>query len=247
MADNRKEEEAKTSQAAPVEQDALFRLQMAVSDFVLGNAKYAGYLVGIVLLGALIYGVTTSYLHSRAEGEFEAIAAVEHRMPKQSRAAMFGIEKETDDPAKVADLQEGARRFEAAAKDAHGSASVYAWLQAADAWERSGNAEARMAAIEAATKVGDKDLPGFSADSAWAGALIDAGRTEEGLGVYRTMAGKYQGFYAERSLLMLAEAQLAAGKAAEARLTVDELKSRFPSSPRAASIAALEAKVAAGG
>ena len=120
-------------------------------------------------------------------------------------------------------------------------------LQAADAWDRAGNADSRLAALEAATKVGADGLPGFSADSAWAGALLNAGRTDEGLGVYRAMAGRYQGLFAERSLVMLAEAQLAAGKAAEAKLTVEELKTRFPNSPRATTIAALDAKVAAGG
>jgi tetratricopeptide (TPR) repeat protein len=139
----------------------------------------------------------------------------------------------------VAALVEAAAALEAAAKNASGAAAAYAWLQAADCWKRAGKADERMKALEAAAQVGAPDLAGYAADAAWAGALRDAGRTEESIGHWRKMAGSYQAALREESLVNLALEQVQAGKAEDAKATAEEFKKLFPDSPRAAALAAI--------
>jgi tetratricopeptide (TPR) repeat protein len=222
---------------------------MALSDFVLGNAKYVSVLVGLVLLGALVYGLTTSYLRSREAGEFADIARIDFKMPKVEDLARYGLAPMDDksDAARMANVEEGARRYEAVGDRAHGAAAVYAFLKSADAWERVDKKDKALAVLEKASKVGAKDLAGFTADSAYAAALVDAGKTDDALQLYRTMAGRYQGFYGERSLLLLADAQITAGRGSDAKLVIDEFRQRFPQSPRASELGALEQRIGSGG
>ncbi len=252
MADTTKDQPGTSTpagEAAPVEQDSLFRLQMAVSDFVLGNAKYFSYIVGAVLLSSLVYGVVTSWLSSREAEEYAAVARIDFKMPKVEQLALFGLAPMDDktDTARMANVEEGAKRYTAAGDESHGAAAAYAYLKAADAWERVGKPDERLAVLEKASKLGAKDLPGFSADAAYAAALVDAGRTDDALALYRAMAGRHEGFFAERSLLLLAEAQIAAGKKDDAKLVLAELRQRFPQSPRENEIVFLEKKLGSGG
>lgn len=252
MADPTKDEPGKSTpagEAAAPEQDQLFRLQMAVSDFVLGNAKYFGYLIGAVLLVALVYGVYLQYTTSRAQDQFAAIARIDHKMPKVEQLALFGLAPMDDksDTARMANVEEGARRYTAAGHDSSGAAAVYAYLKASDAWTRVDKPEERLAALQKASEVGAKGIAGFSADAAYAAALVDTGRADDALALYRAMAGRHEGFFAERSLLLLAEAQIAAGKRDDAKLVIDEFKSRFPQSPRLNEVEFLATKLGSNG
>lgn len=238
-----------TGEQAPVEQDHLFRLQMAVSDFVLGNARYFGALLGLVLLVALVYGGVTSFLDARASDEFAAIARIDHKMPAVEPAARMGLVPMDDksDTQRMANVEEGARRYQALAETSHGAAAVLGYLKAADAWARVGKSTERVAALERASAVGAKGLPGYAADAAYAAALVDAGRTDDALKLHRDMVGRQEGFLAEASLLLLVRAQISAGRDADARLTVDEFKARFPQSPRLAEMDSLAQRIGSKG
>lgn len=238
-----------TETAAPgVEPDALFRLQMAVSDFVIGNAKNFGYALAIGLGCVGVWAAWDTWTTSAAEEDFGAIAAIDFKMPKASQLADLGLEP-ADDPAdanRIANVQKGAELYEQAAAEASGTAAVFAWLKAAETWERLGKDEQRLAALAKAHEIGAGELPGYSAASAYAAALADAGRTDEAIAVLRAQASSQKDFYAEESLIALAQLQVNAGKAAEASGVIAEFRQRFPSSPRTARLDAL-GPLAAGG
>jgi outer membrane protein assembly factor BamD (BamD/ComL family) len=61
------------------------------------------------------------------------------------------------------------------------------------------------------------------------------------------MANRHEGFFAERSLLLLADAQIGAGRQADAKIAIEEFRKRFPQSPRAAEVGALEARAGSAG
>ena len=252
MADTTTDEPGTTppaDEAPPPEQDTLFRLQMAASDFILGNAKYVSYIVGLVLLAALVYGGVTSWLASREAEEFAAVSRIDHKMPKVEELARFGLAPMDDkaDTARMANVEEGARRYTAAGDASHGAAAVYAYLRAAESWERVDKPDERMAVLAKASKVGAEDLPGYTADAAYAAALVDAGKTDEALQLYREMATRHEAFFAERSLILLAGAQIVAGRQADAKTVIAEFRERFPASPRAAEVAALEQRAGSEG
>lgn len=239
--------EADTKEAAPDETpDYLFRAQLAISSFFDANSRYLGYIAGAGLAGVLVWGLWSVWQERSANQAYGAIASIDYKMPKPDPMSRYGLAPADDptDAGRMADLKQGATLFEDAARDASGSASAYAYLKAADAWERAGDAEARLAALKAGYAAGGGDLPTWSLGAAYAGALADAGRAEEALGVYRELAGKTQGFYAQQALIALVGGQLDLGKNDDARTTIQEFKTRFPNaSPER--VAALEARTGA--
>lgn len=208
------------------------RAQIALTEFTLRYWKYGFYLIGVILAGALGWESWASWQASRAEEEFGAIADIDFRMPQIDQMALYGLGPK-DDPAdttRMANLEEGARRYEAAAAAASGSARTLGWLKAQDAWERAGKVDQARAAAAKAAEVGGTDALAFAADTAAVRAQIDQGKAEEAEATLRAMAGRYSGFYAEHALMRLASLQLDAGKADAAAATYGEIETRFPTS-----------------
>lgn len=246
-------EAAPAAEAAPVAEaateetpDYMFRAQLAMTSFFAANGRYMGWVAAAGLGSVLAWGLWTMWQEHSAETDFGAIASVDYRMPKPDPMSQYGLAPADDptDAGRKADLEEGARRFEAAAQDASGTAAVYGYIKAAEAWQRAGNAPSRLAALKAAYALGGGDLPAWSAGTAYAGALADAGSNEEALGVFRDLAGRTQGFYAQQALLSLAAGQLDLGKNDDAKQTIAEYKTRFPTAPQERALA-LEARAAA--
>lgn len=223
-----------TEAAADEPPDYLFRAQLALTSFYTANGRYLGWVAMAGLGGVLVWGLWSMWQERSSANDFGEIAAIDYKMPKPDPMSQYGLAPADDptDAGRKADLEEGARRFEAAAKGSSGSAAVYGYLKAAEAWERAGNAPSRLAALKAANELGRSGLPGWSAGSAYASALIDAGSAEEAIGVYRELAGRTQGFYAQQALLSLATAQIDLGKNDDAKQTVDEYATRFPTAPQ---------------
>lgn len=218
---------AETPQA---DTDFLFRLQVGVTEFLLRYSKYGGYVLIVVLVGAAGYAGWSKWKNYREESEFGAIADVDFRMPKPEALSAYGLGPRDDksDAARMANLEEGAKRFEAAAANAHGTAAVYGYLKAADAYDRAGKAAERLAALQKAANLKVGDAPGFAADSAYAGALADAGKADDAVAWYRGMTSRYTGFYHAQTLAELARRQVDAGKTDDAKATIAELKTAHP-------------------
>ncbi len=235
---------AAPAEAAPEETpDYLFRLQLAMTSFFAANNRYLGWIAATALGGVLVWGLWAMWQEHSAADAFGAIAAIDYKMPKPDPMAQYGLAPADDptDAGRKADLEEGARRFEAAAQESSGTAALYAYLKAAEAWERAGNAPSRLAALKAAYALGGGSLPAWSIGTAYASALADSGSKEEAVGVYRELAGRTQGFYAQQTLLALAGAQIDLGKNEDAKQTISEFKTRFPAAPQDRA-AALEAR-----
>ena len=238
-----KKEEPTAEPAGDETPDYIFRAQVAFTSFLPPNGRYIGGTAGVGLAGVLVWGLWTMWQERAATAQFADIAAVDYKMPKPDPMAQYGIGP-ADDPTdlgRTEDLKEGARRFEAAAKASSGSAAVYGYLKAAAAWERAGDGTARLAALKAASEVRAGDLPAWGASSAYAAALVDVDRSEEAIGVYRELAGSTQGFYAQQALLSLAATQLDLGKIEDAKHTIAEFKTLFPTAPMER-VLALEAR-----
>ena len=231
------------------EQDFLFRAQVAATELVLGYWHYGLYAIGTILAVSFAVGYYGDYRQEQAESQFGAIAAVDHKMPVVEGLALYGIGPK-DDPAdteRKATLAEGARRFAEVAGKNSGSAAVYAWLKAAEAFERAQDPEQAKKSLEAAANVGAGGVAGFVADSAWVGALVGENRTDEAAGRLRAMADKNSGLLAEESLIRLAELQLSLDKRTEAQTTLDELNKRFPAPQRPDEVAVLAARIGTSG
>lgn len=214
----------------PQDQDVLFKLQVGITEFFLKNGRYFGYAAVVALVGAGVWGGWSSWKESRDEAEYARIAEIDYRMPKVEQMALYGLAPRDDlsDKTRMANVEEGARRYEAAAQQAHGAAAVLAWMRAAEAWDRAQKPDARLLALEQAAKVGAAGTAGFAADSAYAAALLDAGRVDDAQARYKAMAERYEDLYGAQALVSLARSLYDAKKLDEARATLADLKTRFP-------------------
>lgn len=229
------------AEPAAVEPDTLFRIQVGIQDFFLANVRYLGVAVAVGLFGFAIYGGYDWYTTRQARAEFGAIAVIDYKMPKAAEMSELGLTPADDpsDQGRLQNVEKGAELYEEAAKSANGVAAVYAWLRAAETWNRLHKSDRALLAYEQADKVGAADLPGFAAASGYATALVGAGRQEEAITTLRSASTRLKDFYAEEALIQLAQVQADAGKATDAQGVIQEFRTRFPDSPRAARLAAL--------
>jgi len=229
------------AEPAAVEPDTLFRIQVGIQDFFLANVRYLGVAVAVGLFGFAIYGGYDWYTTRQARAEFGAIAVIDYKMPKAAEMSELGLTPADDpsDQGRLQNVEKGAELYEQAAKSANGVAAVYAWLKAAETWNRLHKSDKALLAYEQADKVGAADLPGFTAVSGYATALVGAGRQDDAITALRAASTRLKDFYAEEALIQLAQVQADAGKAADAQGVIQEFRTRFPDSPRAAHLAAL--------
>ena len=229
----------------PMEEDYVLRAQIAVTEFTLRYWKYGGYVVLGVLVVAFGYGAWDSYTHKAAQEQFASIAAIDYKMPKPDKMAEYGLGPADDpaDAARMADLAEGAKRYEAVAAASGGSARTLAWLKAAEAWTRAGKSDEAQAAVAHAGEGKGTNVAAFAADIQQFGALADAGKAEEAEAHLREMSSRYSGFFAEEALIRLSSYELEVGKADAALATFKEITTRFPTSADAAALGELAGRL----
>jgi hypothetical protein len=235
-----------TAAPPPVQEDHdyVFRAQVALTEALLKYGRYLGVVVVVILIGSLAWGGYKNWADKARKADFEKIAAIDYLMPEPDPMSLYGLAPKDDpsDTTRAANLAEGARRYEAVAAEVGGSAQVLAWLRAAEAWERAGNAESSRAAAMKAVGEGT-GLADFVGDTAKVRALVDSGKGEEAEALLREMSSRYTGFYAEQALIRLARLQLAAGRTEAAATTYTEITTRFPTTFDLASLSELAARL----
>lgn len=234
MADAPKPPVEEESELPQSQEDPLFQAQMWVYDRVMTYWKHGALAVGFILLGSLVYGLYDSWAVGRAKEAEAAIAAIDFRVPKPSELSMMGIGPADDlnDATRVANLEEGARRFQATAQEASGAQAAQAWLKAAELWQRLGRDAETKAAFEGALQAESAGVFGFVAHNGLASIALDEGKLDEAITHYRAVAEADRGFFGEQALIGLARAQAQNGKGPESLQTLEELRKRYPESPR---------------
>lgn len=228
------DEEKRTLPGEEEEVDYLFQARMSLFKWFSSNWKGFAAIAAVVLLGALAYNVYDSVTTSRAKDGAAAIHAVDSKMPKIEPMARMGILPIDDlnDANRVANLEEGARRYMAAGDDTGGSPAAQAYLKAGDTYQRLGKSEQAKAAYEAAQSAYDKGVLGFASRTALAAMALDAGDSAAALAQYQTLADREDGLLAEQALIYQASVYQDMGDDVQLQATFDAFNARFPSSPR---------------
>ena len=215
------------------EVDYVFQVQMAGFRAVQNYWKHVAAVAGAVLLVALFYGLYDSNKTKDLKAGAQAIADVDRKMP-QDPMAQFGMVLPDDpgDEEKMAQLTEGAKRYEEAAKGTMSGTAGEAWLKAADSWLRVGETDKAKNAYLQAAGAQPKGVIGFGARNALASLELEAGNADAATALYRESADTNTGFLAEDSLLALARVYDSQSKDAELKAVFDEFRLRFPDSAR---------------
>ena len=148
------------------EEDALFKFEMVAKNFFLGHWKTGLAIIGTVLLAVLGFGLWEGEVEEDQKSVQAQIAKIDRKMPKENPLVAAGFQAGEEDEAVLAQVQEGARRYEAVATAAKGPGATMAWMRAAAAWERGNDADKAAAAYASAHSIGAVGVVGWSASSA---------------------------------------------------------------------------------
>jgi len=212
------------------EEDAVFKAQMKVQNMVLGHWKGLLTVVGLGLLGVLGFGLWEGKVLEEQEKVQASIAKIDRKMPKDDPLVQAGFKPSDDDPKVVEKLTQSAEKYEAVAKTAEGSGAVTAWMRAAATWQRVGNKDNEVAAYASAHAQGAPGVVGWSASSAHASALAEAGDVDGAVAVYRGLADTSEGILAEQALLNLAELYEDSDRKGESLTAYTEFSTKYPDS-----------------
>ena len=199
------------------EEDVLFKTQMRVLNLLLGHWKTAVAVVGAGLLVVLAIGQFQASKIDKQRGYQAEIADIDRRMPIETPEERFGLSSVVMAPEVTANLEEGARRFEAVAEGANGTGAVMAWLKAGAAWSRAGNVENEKAALVHAHAMGASGVLGWSAASQLAAVQANAGEIDGALATLGSLSTKVTGLEAEQTELAIAMLLEDANRTGEAK------------------------------
>ncbi len=212
------------------EEDVLFKTQMKVLNLLLGHWKTGLAIVGGVLLVVLGVGQYQNAQIEEQRGFQAEIADIDRRMPVETAEERFGLNTEGILPEVKANIEEGARRYEAVAGGANGSAAVAAWIKAGAAWQRAGDAEKAAAAFKAAHGVGASGVVGWSAASQYASTQADAGDVTAAIATLTTVRPLVSGLEADQTDLAIAMLREESGDAAGAKAAYQSFIDTKPAS-----------------
>jgi hypothetical protein len=214
-------------------QDILFQLQMGAANLFLGYWKVLLYIAGGVLLIAAAYGAWDSNNTSTQQSGHEGIARAER--------ALDDIQPEMTDEEANAIFAQVAAEIEKTAESTTGPARAFAYVRAAQFWMQVEDDPAARKAWSKAAAVGAPGAIGWT-------AAMGAARAAAGAEDYATAlqflgaATKYEGIMGEDALFTRLQVEVLKGDAAAAKVSAQELETRFPQSGRLA-----EARALAGG
>jgi len=212
------------------EEDVLFKTQMKVLNLLLGHWKTGLMIGGGILLGVLAVGEYQSF-KTTEQREFQGqIADIDRRMPVMTPAEALGGQGAGVPLELKANVEEGARRYEAVGASANGSAAVMAWLRAGNAWERAGDNPKAKQAYASAHAVAASGVVGWSAASQYANLQAAEGDADGAIATLKSLAGKVAGLEAEQAELSLAIVLEDADRIAESKAAYEAFKTAYPSS-----------------
>ena len=232
------QQSAQPDPSAPIpfqqEPELAFRIQMKVSNFVLGYWKESLLVIGGVLGIALAFGLWENHIKSKAQEASAAVYRVDLEVPELSPLARLGLEAGDDlnDATRAAELRKAAEDYLAAAETHGNSAGTRARMKAADVWLRLSEPAKAQEALAAAHADGAPGMLGYAAGNRYATMLLDADETDKALAVYADLSKRLDGFAAEAAILDTLHIAGDAGDTAELERAAKEFRSRFPKSPR---------------
>jgi len=210
--------------------------EMAISEFLL---RYWMVLAGVAaagILGLLIYGqIRNMYVESQRKTT-SAIADVMADLPGDLitlAQAKAGVRPGTDvDPEALAKAGDELADI---ARQGEGTASIEAWLKAAELYRIADQPDKRRGALEAAASAATGVLH-YSAVAALANLDLEEGRIDDALDRFRSLQGEDQEFLAREATLDLASTLEALDRSGEAAAVYQEYLDRWPEAPDASDV-----------
>jgi tetratricopeptide (TPR) repeat protein len=225
------------------EKDYVFRAQMALANFALGHWKKMLGVLGAVLLGVLLFGMWEDHLVAVQQEQYGAVAAAARKLPDPSSSYPFGPMDDPKDLDHMAALEGAANMLQAAAQDSTGSAAVYGYIQAAQAFERAGKVEVALECWQKAVQdPAAQGMMGWVAAQGAAAQLV-AKKDVDGAAALLKARTAGEDIIAEEASYALGQLYLEAGRKEEAAAAFEDFRKRFSASERLPEVEAALARI----
>jgi predicted negative regulator of RcsB-dependent stress response len=200
------------------EQDVLLQTQMWVYNFIMAQWKRMLVGFGAILLVVLVQGL---YQESVVEAQREIhseVALVINELPEPNPMAQYGLAPMDNpkDTERIESLRTSAKNLEQIASEGSGTASWYAWMDAAKVWDRADEQDARIVVLKKATEVPVSEDLQVTSGLILANAYHSQGQTDEAIKVLESFDG-YGGLLKYQRSINLANLYIAAGNSDSAK------------------------------
>lgn len=213
---------------SPADAGALFRAEMATTNFLMGYWKGLLALLIVGLVSVLLYGKYLDYNITQQKSFAAQVALLEAKLGSPVIALPDALAAGQVDEAKIATL---AREMLEVSRAGTGPARVEAALKAAEMFRVANLPDERRTALEEAVPHAEGVLA-FSAQAALANLDLEQGRGEDAIARYEALLAEEDGFLAEQAMLELGLVYEALERPEEARQVYADFMVKFPESSR---------------
>lgn len=247
--DNKPEELSLSEQLlAEEEQDVLFKAQMAVANFFLGYWKHMLGVLGVSLLGVLIYGFWTDYSRAQQQDVHQKIAEFEGALGAELRQAHeMGFPMPPDGDGESALLLATGEELQGLADTSGGVGSTYARLRAAALMKAAGRLDLALPVLEQAVADEPEGILGWSAKSQLAAGKLQQGDAEGALAIYQEVSSSGEDAVAQEALFLMGRTYRDLGRNQEAITAWQSYIATYPADSRNAELNMLIAELQVSG
>jgi hypothetical protein len=226
----------------PADAGALFRAEMATTNFLLGYWKGLLALLVVGLVSVLLYGKLLDYRTTQQKGVAGKVALLEAKLG----APLITLPDAIDaGQVKQDDVTSIAREMLEVSRESSGPGRVEAALKAAELFRIAGSDDERRAALEEAVPYAEGVLA-FSAHGSLANLDLEQGNGDAAVARWQTLVETEDGILAEEAMLELGLVYEALGRPDDARKVYADFMARFPESSRFDKAQQRDARLAAG-
>ena len=206
------------------EQDAgaLFRTEMAITNFFLGAWKQLLAVVALGLALTLVYGQYATWHRGQQRQASAEISEVMRKLPERIDPSNM-----SDDVRKQ--LEQGAISLEAIGANSSAPVSVEAYLQATEIFRRLDLKESQRRALTAAAPDAEGPLR-YAVDGALANLDLEEGSGDAAVERLRAMSKDLDGFLAQQAMIDLGLALEHLERPEEATAVYTDFAKKFPNS-----------------
>lgn len=213
----------------PADAGAAFRIEMFLTNALLGYWKHMVAAVVVCLLAILAWGQYGDWYTGTQRAATAQIADALGRLPASVTELPTVVA--SDPSTDLTKIDAVGDELVAIANGARGASRIEGYLLAAELFRVAGKADKQRTALESAAA----EAPGalaYAAESGLANLDLAEGKSDAAIERLKKLSTRETGFLAEQSTIDLAMAYEQLGRTSDASAAYDDFVSRFPDSPR---------------
>jgi predicted negative regulator of RcsB-dependent stress response len=207
------------------DEDVLLQAQMWVYNFVMQHWKKMLYGFGAILLVVLVQGLYTDNVVQGQRAVHAEMAMVKYELPEPNPMAQYGLapKDNPNDEKKMTSLRASAKELERIASEGTGSASWFAWVDAAAVWERATETDAQIVALTKASELSVDEILIAVSKMQLANVYMQTDKTDDAIALLEGMTGIWSPDMKAQICLNLARIYLSQGNAEKAKTTLGQV------------------------